>query len=242
MGTDSLGWPDKDSEDQFYHWVGRSVSNWATVDQNLFDVFRGCMGGAPYMQLAIIYYRIPGLDPRVGLTDEIVRATLPRRQRKNGGHEHADVIRWARIKTRISDELAVRRQIAHQEPYVAIYTTEVDADGNPTENADYATAWHIYAGEHERMRVVGSVNVSDYPREGLYVADLKKHYEAVSQIAKDIEAFRIEVLPRHASTLPAPNLPQDPETVLADASTLAKAPPPQPEPSRPIPPKYRTRK
>lgn len=198
------------------------------------------MGGAPYMQLAIIYYRIPGLDPRVGLTDEIVRATLPRRQRKNGGHEHRDVIRWARIKTRISDELAVRRQIAHQEPYVAIYTSEVDADGNPTENSDYATAWHIYAGEHERMRVVGSVNVSDYPSEGLYVADLKKHHDAVSQIAKDIEAFRNEVLPKHISALLVPNLPQAPEIVPASASALAKAPPSQPEPSPLIPPKNQT--
>jgi len=37
----------------------------------------------PYDQCAIIYYHNPGLDVRLGLTDEIVRSVLPKRERSN---------------------------------------------------------------------------------------------------------------------------------------------------------------
>jgi hypothetical protein len=70
--------------DEFYIMIGQCIAAWAQVDDELFRIFRSCLG--PYEQSAIIYYRTPGLDARFGLTDEIVRSVLPERPNPALGH------------------------------------------------------------------------------------------------------------------------------------------------------------
>jgi hypothetical protein len=176
---------------------------------------------------------LPGLDIRLGMTDEIVKGTLPKPVKKNGGHDHPDVVRWKALQKRVQDQLAIRRQIAHQEVYVTLYANNLDKTGDLTENSELQTEFNIYAGQHERMRAVGSPYVSDYPGEGLTVDNLKLHQETVAAISGDLRTFVNEVLPRHTSTPPQPNLPQSPETVAASALAASKAimRPPEPSPA-----------
>jgi hypothetical protein len=58
--------------------IGYCIAEWAGIDDELFRIFQHCTG-AKEQQAAIIYYRTPGLNVRLGLVDEIVRSVLPKR-------------------------------------------------------------------------------------------------------------------------------------------------------------------
>jgi hypothetical protein len=47
----------------FFEALGRCIAEWAFVDEQLFLIFRDCIG--LHEQSAIIYYRTPGLDLRL---------------------------------------------------------------------------------------------------------------------------------------------------------------------------------
>jgi hypothetical protein len=66
------------ASDYFYMMVGRCIAEWAKVDDELFRIFRDCVG--PYEQCAIIYYRTPSLSVRLELTDEIIKSIFQSRQ------------------------------------------------------------------------------------------------------------------------------------------------------------------
>ena len=53
------------------------------------------------------------MDARLSLTDELLATLLPRRVKRNGGHDHHSVKQWKTVRKRIKDCLAVRRSIAH---------------------------------------------------------------------------------------------------------------------------------
>jgi hypothetical protein len=61
------------NRDEFHRVMGSCIAAWAQVDDQLFRIFRSCIG--PYDQSAVIYYRTPGLDVRLALVDEIVITT-----------------------------------------------------------------------------------------------------------------------------------------------------------------------
>src|SRR5580704_18065915 len=90
--------------DEFHAMVGYCIAEWASVDDELFQIFRHCVG--PIEQSAIIYYRTPGLKPRLDLTEELVKSVLPKRTKKSGGHDPA-VADFEKL-------LGTRRRIAHQ--------------------------------------------------------------------------------------------------------------------------------
>ena len=62
------------NRDEFHMLMGYCMAGWAQVDEWLCRIFVDCIG--PIDQSAVIYYRTPGLDVRLGLVDEIVRTTL----------------------------------------------------------------------------------------------------------------------------------------------------------------------
>jgi hypothetical protein len=57
--------------------IGDCIAEWAGIDDELFRIFQHCTG-AKEQQAAIIYYRTPGLNVRLGLVDEIVRSVSPK--------------------------------------------------------------------------------------------------------------------------------------------------------------------
>lgn len=180
-------------QSEFYNWMGQSVSNWAFADEALFNVFRACVG-APYEQCAIIYYRLPGLDIRASMTDEIVLSKLPRKD--DGEHDHDDVTRWKEAKKRFIDLLSVRRRIAHQQVHVALLASELTDTGEPADGATWITAFEIYASVHERLRESGSVHFQDYKKPPLNVKDLEDHSANVIAVTHELELLLKDVLPK----------------------------------------------
>jgi hypothetical protein len=143
------------SGDEFYSLLGQCIAEWANVDDELFRIFRDCVG--PYNQCAIIYYRQPGLDIRFGLTDEIVRSVFPPPVRKNGGHPHQGVKAWAIAIKGYDKLLSERRRIAHH-PVQLTISLKKQRD-KPTYIGTYPLAyppprsWYeIYVGQHEKLR------------------------------------------------------------------------------------------
>ena len=113
-GEDSMAndlTPQKAADD-FHMMIGYCIAEWAKVDDELFRIFRDGVG--PYEQSAIIYYRTPTLNARLGLTDEIVQSVLPKRPKKSGGHYHPSVKAWKVAIEGFCNLLAIRRRIAHQ--------------------------------------------------------------------------------------------------------------------------------
>jgi hypothetical protein len=132
--------------DRFHLMIGECIAAWAQVDDELFRIFHHCVG--PLQQCAIIYYRMPGLDARFNLVDEIVRSVLPKRLRKSGGHDHPSVKAWIKAKGDYQMLLSVRRRIAHHPVGVrrgSIYLDVSFTDVPPP-------SWfEIYVSEHERL-------------------------------------------------------------------------------------------
>ena len=68
---------------------------------------------APRKQSAIVYYKSTTLSSRLDLVDELLRAILPPRARKNGGHEHPHVVVWNKVCSAIRNALEERNLLAH---------------------------------------------------------------------------------------------------------------------------------
>jgi hypothetical protein len=99
--------------DEFYKLVGVSITQWANVEDHLFMICQKCLRTLRYDLASIVYYRTPQLDSRIKLVDELIKANLPARQKKNGGHDHIDVLEWLRVRKQLEDLLIFRRGIAH---------------------------------------------------------------------------------------------------------------------------------
>jgi hypothetical protein len=67
---------DNKTRDEFHMMIGYCIAEWAGIDDELFRIFQHCTE-AKEQQAAIVYYRAPGLNVRLGLVNEIVRSVLP---------------------------------------------------------------------------------------------------------------------------------------------------------------------
>eukprot|EP01036_Dinobryon_divergens_P050706 gene50706-67883_t len=168
--------------------MGRAVSEWAFADEELFKIFRDCIG--PYEQSAIIYYKIQSLDTRMSLTDDIIRSILPKT--KNGEQDAPSLIAWKAIKKAFTALLRQRSLVAHQQIHVQILASELDDRGDPTPTAKFETALELFPNAHERLKETGSTFSADYPKSGFSIDDLKAHAEAVKEVASDLDNFRNE--------------------------------------------------
>lgn len=176
-----------EKHDTFYRAIGTCIGSWAWVDEKFFEIFQACVG-APVTQCAIIYYKVPGLDARITLTDEIVCSRLP--QAANGEHTHSSVAQWLGIRKRATDLLSTRRRVAHHPVHISIWGKE-DEGGKILDVDLDQTAFEIYVSEHERARK------PDKTWKALTLADLEKHANAVVQVSRDLGRFLEQVLPEH---------------------------------------------
>jgi hypothetical protein len=181
--------------DEFYMMMGQCIAAWAQVDDELFRIFRDCIG--PYEQSAIIYYRTPGLDVRLGLTDEIVKSVMPKPERISGGHDHPDVVAWKAAIVDFRNLLAIRRRIAHHP--IAIRYEPFQAGISRV--GEMPPSWfEIYVSQHEQLRS-GEMPALD-------IDDLKEHLLAVTLLRDRLHHFFDDVLTKPKSASPVPSLPQ----------------------------------
>lgn len=206
----TVSFPTQSAGEEFYMWIGQCIAEWANVDDALFEIFRECVG--PYDQCAIIYYRLPGLDIRFGLTDEIVRSVLPEpeKPKEKGGHDHVSVVAWTKTIKGYQDLLAVRRRIAHHPVDVRIgFAPELSVTSHSIGNFKYRAnifpnprSWfELYVGKHEQLRDKSA------GLKSLLLKDLKDHFEGVRNLRGRLLVFLHDVLKK---TRPGP--PQKPPT------------------------------
>jgi hypothetical protein len=173
--------PQKDDDD-FHMMIGYCVAEWANVDDELFRIFHNCVG--PLEQSAIIYYRTPTLNARLGFTDEIVQSVLPKRPKKSGGHYHLSVKAWKDAIQGFCKLLGTRRRIAHQ---------PISVRHGPSWPLSLDLSWilgppswfEIYVGQHEQLRSGG-----DLPP--LKVDDLKEHLTDVAALRIRLQQVRCQ--------------------------------------------------
>ena len=189
----------------FFETLGRCIAAWVTVDDELFRVFRDCLG--PYEQSAIIFYRLPGLEPRLTLTDEIVASVLPKPERKSGGHDHESMKEWKVISKQFEKLLATRRRLAHQPVSLKYewrygvnehsFGTEQLLGNEPPKMFPQRFAIHsVEVGERERMRS----RASDL--KPLTERDLLVHLSNVRKLANNLNEFCRVVLTRRLEKSP----------------------------------------
>lgn len=170
-----------EKHDTFYRAIGTCIGSWAWVDEKFFEIFQACVG--PVAQCAIIYYKVPNLDARITLTDEIVLSRLP--QKANGEHDHASIADWANIRKRATDLLATRRRVAHHPVHISIWGIEDEATTNILDVNLDLTAFEIYVSASERARK------PDKEWKPLTLADLEEHAKAVAQVSREVTSVNV---------------------------------------------------
>jgi|ERR1700733_4291601 hypothetical protein len=168
-----------DAFDEFFKWVGVCITEWARVEDQLYMICRKCLR-TRHDLTAIVYYRVSQLDARVALVDELVAATLPKRTRKNGGHDHPDFKVWASVRKEIADLLGTRRRIAHH-PMRAHIDLETSK----------GTRVHIEPSFAETLR-----GKSD-KLSPLEQADLEQHVIKLQEVVNRLAVFYQHALPKH---------------------------------------------
>lgn len=151
-----------EASNEFHMLIGYCIAEWASIDDQLFRIFRHCTG-AKEEQAAIIYYKTPGLNVRLTMVDEIVRSVLPKNPKQTGGHDHPNMKRWKEIFCKCNKLFATRRRIAHQ-PVRAqetlIPTPPPNApyylDMNPGLDMTLQASFEIYTSQTEQMRGNGA--------------------------------------------------------------------------------------
>jgi hypothetical protein len=205
--------------DDFYKTVGLCITAWANVDEVLFAVFRQCVG--PLDQCAIIYFRTPGLDARLALTDEIVQSVLPKK--KAGEHDHPDVIAWTKARKEFQTLLSTRRRIAHHHVVARAFPAAFGGFGGMFDDGPHISSFEIYASKNERLRGRES------GQKPLALKDLQNHLALVTLLEIGLGKFLGDVLLKRAEELPPP-VPQNPQATVPKKDT-AKARQPRRKPS-----------
>jgi hypothetical protein len=98
--------------DEFFLMIGNCITQWAHVQDEIFEICRQCLG-CSRQNAAIVYYRTPTIDARMSLADELVALALPTRLRKSGGHDHPDLKKWKKIRDQFDALTTPRNQLAH---------------------------------------------------------------------------------------------------------------------------------
>ena len=199
--------------ERFYALVGQCITEWAIVDELLFHLCLHSIGKP--QQSAIVYYRTPGIDIRLNLVDELVKAILPVWSHRSGTHPHPDVSKWNQIVKDVKAILATRRRIAHQpvKP-VANWIDIVVAFDELTENIV-----KIGPGNFEKLRVKESDVTA------LVISDLQSHLVEIKAIETRLYEFGQILLTHDVTPLPQAPPPSLPAHQEEDASTAPPRPP-----------------
>jgi hypothetical protein len=179
-------------------WVGHCITAWAGLEDRLFEIL-WCILGCPQERAAIVYYKTPQLEARLTLTDELVRSILPKTG--SGTQPHPDLKAWDAVRKSISEELAVRRRIAHQPVRTGKVIIPLSGDEKSLMMSGHLefSYYEIYVSENEALR--GKMAKPDT----LNIHDLMEHEQTVKGLALQLHAFNTDVLATHAPKPVSPN-------------------------------------
>jgi hypothetical protein len=183
-------------QSEFYALVGLCIKEWAKVEDQLFHLCTFALKAAP-QQAAIVYFRTPAIDSRLKLTNELVLSILPKRAKKDGGHDHKDVVIWKKLVGDINDLLPIRNLIAHGPVVHHIHTNVLSSDDEQNGRILSSTMTvEIATSPHERLRErQGSHSVRDQ--------HLPTHLKEIVAVWNRLRAFYAQL----TEALPAEPVP-----------------------------------
>lgn len=164
-------------DDEFYLWMGKCINLWADVDQQLFLLCHHALGTS-HECAAIVYYRSPTPELRLSLVDELLKTCMPRRIKKNGGHDARIVKQWRSIRKKITEYKLIRNSMAHH-PYREHLTPGLEGDKITT-----MVAYKGINKDHFELLRPASADLDTIQGE-----DLIKHYAAVSKLIDELFEF-----------------------------------------------------
>lgn len=181
--------PPKD-HDEFYKLLGLCISRWSYTEEVLFSICQYILQTREDFA-AIIYYRTPTLDSRLSLTDELLRAFLPKSEKKNGGHPHKLLTEWLKIRNKIRDLLPLRNSLAHHQVRQVYRSTYVDG-GIDLGNGEFtfvrvASPLEIGASRSELVR-------GKEPIGPLSQSDIAAHYPKIEAARDELMKFQHRIL------------------------------------------------
>jgi hypothetical protein len=173
--------------DEFMMMVGSCITEWAAIEGALFAICWRCLA-CTKEKAAIVYYCSPSIEARMNLVDELVRSTLPKKERASGGHDHPHVTLWRRIKKKFADLKGFRTRIAHQPVTMFNYMARQD-DGSVVVGGD---PWfEIYMSENEAARG------KRLELKPITINELHRHLQMVNQLTTDLHQFLRNTLPSY---------------------------------------------
>jgi hypothetical protein len=180
----------------------------------------------PKTQAAIVYFRVPGLDARLSLVTELVKAVLPKPARKNGGHTPPNVRKWIDLDSAIKDKLGIRRRIAHH----PVRTSKASFSFEGTDafkGEGFSFSWfELHVSDHEIARG------RDAKPQILLITDLVDHDTAVLRLADELKSFYEDVLIKHIPESDASVSPRDTHS-SKDSPTYSRPTKRKPRPKSP---------
>lgn len=174
----------------FHMMIGYCIAEWAKVEDELFRVCHAALR-CPKEQAATVYYRTPQLEARLTLTDEVVRAVLPKH--KPGDHPHDDLKFWIDVLKQVRDLVPTRNRIAHhpvEVRHAAFYADVSYLDVPPD-------SWfEIYESQNEQLRGRSA------GKSPLLVEDLRAHLTLTGGVSSLLHRFYYDRLIHHVDALP----------------------------------------
>jgi hypothetical protein len=203
-------------EDEFYKAVGQGITEWSAVDEILFEIFLDifCAGAdtaAPFgpkkQHAAIIFYRQPTMNIRLEMTDELICSILPKPEKKDGGHDHADKQQWGKLKKDIDKLLADRRTIAHfPAKFASAFLFKGTRDFVPIgqkvslDEAGFVSGYWLYVSHAEALR--GKHNKAKLTT----TSDIVDHVTKLREVTEQIKTFHKTKLSVHLRALIPPTI------------------------------------
>lgn len=177
----STGLDVEQRRNEFYQLIGKCIKEWATVEQKLFELCVFALK-APRRQAAIVYYKSPTIDTRLNLTDELVRAILPKKERPDGGKDHKWVTTWSKLYNDVKDMLPERNLLAHS-PVREVEAVKYLSSLATKERIKTLASWtEIVASEGEKLR-------GKPVKPPIRTKHLENHLTAVKLLAARISVF-----------------------------------------------------
>lgn len=182
MVDDDFPTPEKESE--FYEALGRAVTSWANLEEELFDIAFSILG-TTMERAAIVFYRTPNLDSRLTLTDDLVHSFFPKHE--PGEHPDPTLKLWREFQTEIRNNLGTRNRLAHHPtgPVVDVYESEDGAE----HKIEIRQA--SYQSTGERLRKRERIHL-----DPLGIEEIRGHAQIISRLTDQLRNFRKLYFPR----------------------------------------------
>jgi hypothetical protein len=181
----------RERADEFHMAMGYCIAEWANIEEQLFRLCELCIGKPA--QAAIIYYRTPGLRPRLDLAAELIRSIIPRFNNEDNNKNHPDYKIWSDILSDIINNISIRNRIAHY-PVETKYPNFFDLDPFNLITGGLGGTRHFIVGhKKENLRERFSA------KPPLSLSDLHNHLETTKNIVSKLQQF-YDALLKHAQS------------------------------------------